>query len=46
MLSSTALGKLWRCQVLPLDVSRDTSLIGNKIPNQEIYWSADHVLFS
>ena len=37
------LQKLWIYQVLFFIVSLDTSTIGNKIPNQEFYWSATHL---
>ena len=45
MLLRTALKKLWIYQVLHFVVSRDTSLIGNKVPDQKFYWCADHEFY-
>ena len=44
MLLRTALRKSWIYQALPFFVSQDTSLIWNKIPGREFYWSDDHEL--
>ena len=33
-------------QVLAFIVSRDTSPIGNKVPDQEFYWSANHEFYT
>ena len=33
-------------EVLPFIVSRDISLIGNTVPDQEFYWSAHHEFYT
>ena len=45
MLLPTALRRPWLYQMLPFIVSHDISPIGNKIPGQEFYWSADHEFY-
>ena len=45
MLLATGSGKSWIYQVLPF-IARGTSLIGNKIPYRELYWSAIHEFYS
>ena len=46
MLLPTALRKSWMYEVLLFIVSRDTLPIGNKFPDREFYWSAEHEFYS
>ena len=46
MLLPTALRKCWICQVLHFIVNQDTSLIRNKVPNQEFDWGSSHGFYS
>ena len=46
MLLPTALRKCWICQVLHFIVNQDTSLIRNKVPNQEFDWGYSHGFYS
>ena len=46
MLLPTALRKSWIYQLLSFIVSRDASPIGNKVPNWNLYWSANNKFYS
>ena len=46
VLLPAALRKLWIYQVLHFIVSRDTSPIGNKVPDLEFCWSTNHGFYT
>ena len=45
MLLPTVMRKSWIYQMLHFVVSRDISLIENKVTDRQFYWSSDHEFY-